>query len=166
MLDKDTLRSLFDYNHEVGSLVWKNSPNARTPAGSELGCVAKNGYVVTLINRKNYQVHRLVWAYFNNETPKMLDHINRDKQDNRIENLRPCSNVENGRNMGISKNNKTGKKGVSWCSRSEKYQVTCRVLGKKKWLGYFIDLDEAAKAYELYAAKLHGEFYSGDKRLC
>jgi HNH endonuclease/AP2 domain len=94
------------------------------------------------------------------QAPKGLevDHVNKDKLDNRRQNLRLASKSQNARNRGANKNNTSGFKGVSWNKRDNKWQALIRVHLKKKFLGYFDDPTEAAKAYDKAAKELHEEF--------
>lgn len=159
MLDQTELHSMFEYKPETGDLVWRYNRSPRARSGAAVGIVHASGYKVTHIRKKNYLVHRLVWALHHGKYPSQLDHINGNKLDNRIENLRECTSRQNGANKGLQRNNKTGFKGVSYCSRQNRYQATCRVDGKKKWLGYFDSAEAASSAYQQFAMKAHGDFY-------
>lgn len=98
-------------------------------------------------------------------TPKtiiseLIDHINGDKSDDRIENLRPATYAENARNKTIQRNNKTGLKGVSFNPRYKMPWVTQISLnGQRQFYGRFMTKEEAAEAYKENAKKLHGQFY-------
>ena len=85
------------------------------------------------------------------------DHKNNQPLDNRKENLRLCTNQENAFNSSKPRNNTSGAKGVSWNKRDRKYEayISC---GKRRNLGMFTDLIEAAKAYNAAALELFGEF--------
>jgi len=85
---------------------------------------------------------------------KMVDHINHDTLDNRISNLRICNNAENQYNRSISKNSKSGYKGVTWHAKAGKWRVR---VGKKEY-GLFENVLEAAKEYDKQAKLLYGEF--------
>ncbi len=90
--------------------------------------------------------------------PEVLDHINRDRVDNRTDNLREATASENSQNQSMYKNNKSGFKGVSWFKRDKKWVAQIKIDGKKKHLGYFDCKVEAAIAYNEAAIKHHGEF--------
>ena len=125
--------------------------------------VNKNGnkfYAVTswLINGKyrTINMHRLIT---NNKNTKMhTDHINGDGLDNRKINLRICTHSQNAMNRGAQSNNKTGHKGVSYEKKLNKFKVQIRVNKKNITIGYYINLNDAAKAYNSAALKYHGEF--------
>lgn len=87
-----------------------------------------------------------------------VDHIKFDRLDNRKSNLRLCTRTENNRNVGLSKNNTSGFKGVSFMKNRGKHFAQITVDRKNLFLGYFDDPKEAAKAYNLAAMKHHGAF--------
>jgi hypothetical protein len=158
------LTELFDYDPIGGQLLWKHHRTPRARAGDPVGCLHATGYTVTLIRKKNYQVHRLIWALVHGEYPDEIDHINGIRSDNRLENLRACTRAENAKNSGTFRSNRSGYKGVSWCNREGKFQSACKVNGVKKWLGYFSDAVEAHNAYEAFASHHHGKFFPIDDR--
>jgi len=83
-----------------------------------------------------------------------VDHINNDPTDNRRCNLRPATRLQNARNVGMSKRNRSGFKGVSWSSKPSKWQVFLAA----KWLGNFEDVREAGLAYDIAALRGFGAF--------
>lgn len=96
-----------------------------------------------------------------------LDHINHVRADNRISNLREVSRSQNNKNMPRYKNNKSGVTGVSWYRSAGKWRAQIRVEGKKKHLGLFDEIKDAAKAVEAAEAKYgyhenHGKSISRD----
>ena len=91
------------------------------------------------------------------------DHINGDKLDNRRSNLRVCSSSENMCNRGAQSNSTSGIKGVSWDNRSTKWRASIQLNGRKKHVGYFDTMEEAIRAYDEAALKLHGEFARTNK---
>jgi hypothetical protein len=113
-------------------------------------------------NNKKVLLHRLVAAmYFGLYAikDKTIDHINGNKLDNRIENLRICTQAENTRNRRMSVNNKSGFKGVSFNKNSNKWRAFIMIDRKQIHLGYFDDVLLAAKAYD-EAAKLYHKKYA------
>lgn len=86
------------------------------------------------------------------------DHINGDKLDNRKENLRVCTPSQNRCNRGKTLNNTSGIKGVFWHKRDNKWRAQIKVGGIQFWLGYFDSMEDASKAYNEAAIRLHGEF--------
>lgn len=105
---KDMLRNLFDYNSEIGCLVWKVNLGTKKHIGNRFGCVDKvQGYRKGMIKRKSYREHRLIWIWHNGDIPKnlLIDHINGIRGDNRIENLRlvTVSQNQNNRKDNVKK---------------------------------------------------------------
>lgn len=170
-LTQKYLKSILDYNSVTGVFTWRQRPidhfnsnhghavwNSRYP-GTIAGTVTVFGYWQIRINGKSYRAHRLAWFYIHGEWPKdQIDHIDGNKLNNRIDNLRKANNSENNRNVGLKKSNKSGYKGVSWNNREEKWQVFIKLKGKNKNLGYFKDVIEAHKAYCKAAKFYFGEF--------
>ena len=119
-----------------------------------------NGYFQIGISGKLYKAHRLAWMYMHGEWPKdQIDHINRDKIDNRIDNLREASSAQNNQNVGLRSDNASGIKGVTYYKITGKWVAKINISGKLKHIGYFKTLEEASQAYESYAKQHHGEFY-------
>ena len=113
------------------------------------------GYVIARPHKKeNLRMHRLV-AKADGDIE--VDHINRDKLDNRVSNLRLCTRAENNQNRGKFSNNKSGLKGAY--PKRGKYQSTIRYNGKTIYLGTFKTAIEAHKAYIAKAKQLHGKFF-------
>ncbi|WPJ52073.1 hypothetical protein RCIP0045_00002 [Klebsiella phage RCIP0045] len=138
----------FEYNN--GLLFWKKktSPRSRVVIGSEVGCLDANGYRVTILNGVKLYQHRIVWEMFNGEIPEgmNIDHINRDRSDNRVENLRLVVQSTNCKNLSKRRDNKTGVTGVRWHKGHKKWQSDIRVNGKLIHLGYFSDFVSACEA--------------------
>lgn len=94
------------------------------------------------------------------DAPKgqQVDHINGNKLDNRKSNLRICSHSENLRNQRKPKDNKSGFKGVSWHKGAKRWCAEIRSNGKRHHLGYFDTAEDAAKAYDIAATLIHGDY--------
>lgn len=105
------------------------------------------GYLAGRVFGRTFRAHRVAFAIYHGFWPEgEVDHINRNRSDNRIDNLRSIDKLGNMRNQSKSKNNTSGKTGVYWHNRIGKWQVSVCVNGKNKHIGYFIDLEEAAVA--------------------
>lgn len=123
----------------------------------------KDGYVThaysrsdrDLYKKKNVKLHCLILP-----CPEglMRDHINRNRLDNRRENLRICSNLQNSRNKGVDGRNKSGYKGVSWDKSRNKWEANIVIDGKSKFLKYSDDPLVAARFYDEAALHYFGEF--------
>ena len=158
MLNKDQMKKVLDYDPETGIFRWKISRGGMRK-GAVSGSLNNRGYLSIMVNGKNYQAHRLAWLYVHGEFPKQnTDHINRKKIDNRIINLRMCSNSQNQANCLKRSDNTSGYKGVSWCKYNNKWNAYIRFNSKRSNLGYFSDKLKAAIAYNEKAVELFGEF--------
>lgn len=163
------VHDLFEYSN--GELIWRSRPihhfcsvgasktfNTRF-AGQIAGTKTnKSGYAEVRINQRSYAVHRIIFFMFNGYMPKCIDHINMDKCDNRIENLRPATLSQNGINSRNRRNNTSGYKGVSFCKSTKKWKASIKCQGKNINIGYFNDIKEAAKARKKTEIELFGEF--------
>ena len=151
-INPERIKELLEYNPEVGGscLIWKSDRGSNKVKGLMAGTIFnKNGYWVVGIDGTVYLAHRLVWSIVHGEDPSFIvDHINKDRQDNRAENLRLCKNeaFDNRQNMGKYSNNTSGEKGVSWYKPSKKWVAYIRVNKVLISLGYHSTLEAAAKA--------------------
>lgn len=159
MLTHNELIELLDYEQCTGLFRWKFSRWPVTTAGQVAGGQQNNQYVIISINKKRYLAHRLAWFYVYGRWPVMhLDHINGDRTDNRIANLRECSRVQNQCNRPTPKNNTSGVKGVYWEGRSKKWRAVVVFNKKKKHVGMFANLFDAEMAVKKARDSLHAEF--------
>jgi hypothetical protein len=146
MPTQEELKSLLNYDEKTGVFTWRKS-SGPVKSGSVAGYVNKKGYVLIGIKGRSYRAHRLAWLYCYGEMPHDdIDHINHDKLDNKISNLRVVSNQENHRNVKMSVANKSGYNGVSFCSNRNKW--IARISDGKKYLnlGYFVNKMDAVAA--------------------
>lgn len=104
--------------------------------------------------RGNLKLHRLIT---NNEW-EIVDHVNRNRADNRKENLRQCTRTQNNTNKELYSNNTSGVMGVGWHKKHQKWQVTININKKHKYLGIFIDKEEAIRVRLQAEADYYGEF--------
>jgi hypothetical protein len=112
------------------------------------------GYIQITINKKNYLLHRVIYKYFNEDFDlkfsynNEIDHININKSDNRIENLRLVNSSQNNKNKNKFKNCSSKYKGVCWYKITSKWMATITINGKSKNLGYFDIEEDAYLAYK------------------
>jgi hypothetical protein len=156
MISQELLFQLFDYQN--GVLLHKITHKNNVKAGSIVGTKDKNGYLKTLIKRKSYRLHRLIWVWHYGYEPKMLDHINCIPDDNRIENLREVTYSQNNLNRRMQRKNKSGFKGVSWIEQRKLYRASVSINGVKHVFGHYKTAEEA---YAIYCKEIKnrcGEF--------
>jgi len=155
----EQLSDYLEYNHQTGILTWKKKPSKNIQIGKEAGYKSNIGYIQIGFRGKIYYAHRIAWElYYNENPPKMVDHINGNKSDNRIENLRSANNAQNMQNMGKTKRNSTGFKGVCHLKKQNKYMAVIGHKMKSIYLGVYETAEEAHAAYCKAAEKLHGAF--------
>ena len=129
----------------------------------------RQGYKLVVLHKngksKNFTVHRLVGIAFleNPDNKPVIDHIDENKSNNNVKNLRWCSQKENFANQGKYKNNKSGFKGVSFHKPLNKYVAHISINSKLKHLGYYETAEEASKVYDAKAKEIHKEFYYKNK---
>lgn len=141
------LRSILHYESETGIFTWKVSTSRNVKAGDVAGSQNGDGYMQIRVCSRSYLAHRLAWLYEHGEWPKdQIDHINRDRSDNRIENLREVTNKQNHQNRSKPSNNTSGHPGVSWDKRASKWRARIEHNQKQIHLGLFTDLEEALSA--------------------
>lgn len=166
----ERLRALLAYEPETGVLTWRertldtiqnrsaramNAWNARY-AGTEAFTTGNGkGYLTGKINDRRFRAHRVIWVIATGERPIAdIDHINGNRSDNRLVNLREATRSQNNANrkaVGVSKY-------LGVCPAGRKWVASIRSDGRRKHLGYFHTEADAARAYDAAAAKTHGDF--------
>lgn len=141
------LREILNYDSESGLFTWKVRTSKRIKKGQIAGTVKEDGYICIRVDGTLYLAHRLVWLYHYGTFPENeIDHINRNKSDNRISNLRDVDRVTNAINKDLQSNNESGVAGVRWSKGSNKWRAYIGVEGKTIQLGYFVEFHEAVNA--------------------
>jgi len=156
----ERVKELFDY-HPDGELIRKIRASNQ-PAGKVLGCISlakdEKYYKIAMINYKFYSLHQLIYFYHHKSWAKRIDHIDGNGLNNKIENLRECTQSQNIANSKIGKANTSGFKGVTYRKDTNKWQAAIMLNGKHISLGSYEEKEDAAKAYDNSAKKLRGEF--------
>lgn len=150
----DELRAVLRYYPETGHLHWRPRKGLGSRAwGEAFTTVTTRGYRQGTVLGYRTSAHRVAWAYVTGEWPEQIDHINGDKLDNRIANLRAVCATENQRNRAVQGNSKSGVPGVRW--RAGKWEAVIYVASRQISLGRYSDFEEAVKARK-EAEKEHG----------
>jgi hypothetical protein len=156
IITKEFLHQRFKYQN--GFLFYKSKPANRIKIGDMAGYKNGDGYLVVEINHKCYGIHRLIFMMFNGYLPNEIDHIDNNRLNNKIENLRPATKFQNFLNRTKRSDNTSGVKGVYWHKDRKKWQVSLSVNKKSKYFGLF-DNFELAKLVSIEARnKYHGNF--------
>ena len=144
-LTANQARELLTYDPDTGSFFWAATRNNRTRKGQEAGSLSDEGYVCVKVGGRSYKAHRLAWLMSYGEWPaEQIDHIDHCRSNNRLENLRQVTHVDNHRNKSLRVVNTSGVTGVHW---SKGYWIArIGVFGKRVHLGQFRSLDAAAAA--------------------
>ena len=154
----EELRKLLYYEPDTGLFTWKVNFRGPVKAGGVAGSLKHSGYIYIKINQGFFRAHRLAWAFFYDQDPgsMQIDHIDQNKSNNKIINLRLANHALNNAYAGPQKNNKLGVKGVYYV---EGKFVACIKKNKKKYhLGSYDTIEEASNVYWAAAEELHGEF--------
>lgn len=151
----ERLKELFSYDD--GRLIRKIAVRGNL-AGSNAGSIQKRGYFATTVDYKKVYNHRIIFCLFNGYMPKCVDHIDGNKENNKIENLREASETQNKWNSRRPTTNTSGIKGVGLHKASGKWRAHCRVNGLIKHLGLFDSKEDARIAVEKYRTQHHEEF--------
>lgn len=148
----DRLKALLAYDPETGALTHSGS-------NREASHIQRDGYRYVGMDNKKHLAHRICWLLATGAFPaRAIDHINGDKADNRLSNLRLASIAENNRNRPKQSNNTSGFKGVSFDRANGKFRARITADGKRLSLGFYNDANEAANAYAKASAELHKEY--------
>jgi len=159
MLTADRLRHVLAYDPETGLFQWRNPPGRRGKAGDAVGCANSAGYLRVMVDKRSYLLHRLAWLFMTGVWPTgNIDHIDGNPLNNRIVNLRECTQSQNAGNSRAQRRNTSGIKGVSLNKASGKWFATIGADGKSRHLGRFATKEQAAEAYANAALAQFGEF--------
>lgn len=159
MITAEELRRVLDYDQDTGIFRWLISAGSRAKIGQIAGCRRSDGYWYIGVQGRFYLAHRLIWLYVRGKWPvDDIDHINMDRGDNRIANLREATRSQNMANSKLRRDSACGLKGVSFHKQHNRWRAQVRKDGRVHHLGYFNTAEEARAAREAAAQKYHGEF--------
>ena len=158
-LTQDKVKELFEYRD--GALFWKDRSvdslgrSIKYLNGRLAGSIDSSGYLQTKIDGKLHLNHRIIFLMFNGYIPKVLDHIDGNKANNMIDNLRAASIAQNNQNAKIRQDNTSGCKNVCWHKSSKKWQVSLHINKQRKSFGNYDDIELA----ELVAIEARNKFH-------
>jgi hypothetical protein len=141
-----------------GGLTWKRNTGGRGKAGERAGWITRFGYERIALGNVEIFSHRAIFLMSHGYLPAEIDHIDGDGLNNRPENLRAATSVENKWNTGLASHNKSGFKGVSFDKGRGQWVANINVRGAHRYIGAFDDPAEAASAYDAAAHRYHGGF--------
>ena len=159
MFTQEELKTQVEYNADTGIFTWKVRPNNRIKIGNKAGNHHNRGCIEMSVLGERHLAHRLAWLYVYGYIPKLIDHIDGNKLNNKISNLREATYAENAYNSKIKSNNKSGVRCVSWDKARQSWEVRIKIDGKLKHFGNYKDLDEAAKVAEKARKEHHTIFF-------
>lgn len=168
MITQEELHRLFHYDELTGNFIRRITTASVAIKGQIAGCLDNSsGYIYININRKKYPVHKLVYLYLKGYEPPYVDHIDGDRTNNKLSNLRECTQSQNRFNSKRMSNNTSGVKGVSYSKRFPHYRaaiVDSHGIRHRKIFSVSIygskeaALEAAKKWIEPLREQLHREF--------
>lgn len=144
---QEYLKEVYDYDPNTGHLLYKIKTSNSIKIGDIPGYFDKEGYRIMSVKSSPYFAHRIIWFWHFGKWPEYeIDHINLNKNDNRINNLRDVTRSVNSFNKYLHVNNKSGYRGVIFIERIGKYRSNIKINKKNKYLGYFKYIQDAIAA--------------------
>jgi hypothetical protein len=159
MLTQERLKEVLHYNKYVGVFTWRDKTNRRT-YGKTAGAVKPgSGYIVIGIGKETYPAHHLVWLWHHGRLPHdQIDHIDGDRSNNLLSNLREVTQAQNSMNMKRNSSNTSGVKGVFFCKSSKRWWAVIKSHDKYVFRKSFKSLHDAEQSVRAAREALHGEF--------
>jgi hypothetical protein len=161
-LTANYLNLLFEYKD--GTLYRKVSKGA-VKAGKKVGTPQTDGCLTVSIDKKCYLVHRIIFMMHNGYFPEMVDHIDGNRTNNKIENLREATHAQNAWNSKPRADSNIGIKNITYNKKFNQYTVRIQVNQERKYIGAFKDLELAALVAMEARNKYHGKFANHGAKL-
>jgi hypothetical protein len=170
-MNVDYLRECFDYDAGAGHLVWRQRPRAHFKngagwhnfnnqcAGKIAGARRSNGRVEITLDGRTYKAARVIWAvYYGVSKFGIVDHIDGNPGNDKIENLRLATPAQNSRNRAHTAANSSGVRGVTWHTPSKKWWVRVTLDGRTRSFGLYKSLEQAVEVARVAKQRLFGDF--------
>jgi hypothetical protein len=157
----ERLRQVLSYDPLTGDFRWRSLMTPSSKPTLVAGRADAEGYLSIRLDGREHRAHRLAWAYVYGEWPKpheLIDHIDRNRSNNAISNLRIATAAQNAQNTSVSVRNTSGIKGVSWDKKHGRWDARIRVNGRRIRLGLFGTKEQAAAAYAAACLRYHRAF--------
>lgn len=159
MITQQKLKELVNYDKNTGIFTWKKRTSNRVKVGDVIGNLHNCGYIEMRVDKTRILAHRLAWLYTYGYIPQIIDHIDGNKQNNKICNLREATHKTNAYNSKIRSDNKSGVRCVSWDKTRNSWEIRLKIDGKLKHYGNYKYLDDAKEAADKIRMLHHKEFY-------
>lgn len=155
-LTQDYLKKIFDYKD--GNLIRKIKSSNRTKIGDIAGSNNGNGYLRVSVLGKYFYAHRIIFMWHFGHFPNEIDHIDGNRKNNKINNLRKATHAQNGKNLTLRHSNKIGISGVRFDDDRKKWHSSISVEKKKIHLGRFDNIDQAIAARKKAEIEFFGQW--------
>ena len=156
MLTQRRLKRILHYDRKTGEFTWLVQRGSRITPGMRAGCPNGAGYIVIHVNYILYHAHRLAWFYCYGKWPRVIDHINRKRNDNRLCNLRHFDYSKNSMNQNRYRISKSNQRGIHW--RGGAWGRLMR-NGERSEYGPFASLKKATAVANKVGSKIWGELW-------
>lgn len=156
MITQEKILELFEYCD--GELYWKKDVAKNVKKGSQAGTLNLKNYKIIGIDNKTYRAHRLIFLMIHGYLPTIIDHIDGNTLNNKINNLRAAQSADNSANAKLAKHNTSGAKGVFWKKQVKKWEVAVAYKNKRHYFGLYKDFELAELVAVEARNKLHKEF--------
>lgn len=155
MISQEYLNSIFEYRN--GELFYKVN-HFRKNAGKKVGTKKPDGCLHVSIKGKSYLLHRVIFMMKHGYLPEQIDHIDGNRSNNQIENLRPATHSQNSQNAKTRVDSLNGNKNITYNKKHNKWRVRVQANNKRLYIGSFGDFELAELVAVEARNKYHGQF--------